>query len=275
MAVENTVPTEIEVFGVSYERYALQNLFLRLRRKLSITSVIEMPASGAKAMPSLYSLGFALAGCQVTLVDADPEGLALWQGLGLNEKLETLSSEQLSSALAEKRKWDVCWNFAVVPISGDPEALIERMSKCSKKWLMLVNVNRYNIGFNLHRMVHKLWKIPWTHGDLRFFSPFETAKFLRKNNLHNISWGVVDCPPWPDSPGFRDLRLHRQGDKPKKWISPYVDYLNKGKFPSWMRLVYVGEEFPIPKWLKLPYSHLYYIIGRVDHEEDRGSARPD
>jgi hypothetical protein len=130
-------------------------------------------------------------------------------------------------------------------------------------------VNRFNVGFNLHRTVHRFYKIPWTHGDVRLFSPFYTGKCLRRQGLSKIHWGVVDCPPWPDSPGFRDLRLHRQGDHPRWWVLPYIDYLQRGSFPGWMSWVYGGERLPIPNFMKLPYAHLYYALAQVGDEITR------
>lgn len=58
---------EIEPFGVDYERYAILRLQEHFVRKYRIGSVLEVPASGSKAMPSIYSLGFAKLGCNVTL----------------------------------------------------------------------------------------------------------------------------------------------------------------------------------------------------------------
>ncbi|TKJ41558.1 hypothetical protein CEE37_03055 [candidate division LCP-89 bacterium B3_LCP] len=266
MAVATDLPVEVEVFGVTYERYALAKLFRRLVCKYSIKTVIEIPASGAKAMPSLYSLGFALAGCSVTLVDAEAEGLAIWKKLGLDERLETVSSEELSGLKDDHRTWDLAWNFAVLPNQEQPERLIELMKSCSSAYLMFINVNRFNVGFFMHRTVHRLWKIPWTHGAISFFSPYKTKRFMRRNGVKGIDWGVVDCPPWPDSPGFRDLRLHRMEDKPHTWSCPYSEYITKSEFPAWMKWVYAGERLPLPAILKLPYSHLYYAIGQVQDE---------
>ncbi|HDH57646.1 MAG TPA: hypothetical protein ENF16_03450 [Bacteroidetes bacterium] len=265
MAVEDNLPVEVEVFGVTYERFALAKLFQRLQRKYQFKTVLEMPASGAKAMPSLYSLGFALAGCDVTLVDADEEGLKIWRGLNLEGKLTSITAEEVPDAIANGRRWDLCWNFAELPTAPDPAAMIRQMVS-SSRWVMVVNINRFNVGSYMHRTVHKLWKVPWTHGDLRYFSPFQTAGFFRRLGLKDVRWGVVDCPPWPDSPGFRDLRLHRLGNHPHRWISPYAENLAAGKLPIWLKVVYWGERLPLPVVLKLPYSHLYYAIARVDHE---------
>jgi len=54
--------------GADYERYALGKLLARLARKYHIKNVLEMLAHGVKAMPSIYSLGSAIVGCQVTLL---------------------------------------------------------------------------------------------------------------------------------------------------------------------------------------------------------------
>lgn len=263
MALNNDIPVEIEVFGVTYERYALARLFQRLKKRLELHSVLEIPATGAKAAPALYSLGFAMTGCDVTLVDADADGVKIWRDLGLDGKLTTLTADQVEEAMGEGQCWDLCWNFAVLPTEKDTESLIRRMAKASRKWLMFINVNRFNIGFGMHRAVHKLWKIPWSHGDLRFFSPFCTLRFLKNQGLKDPVWGVVDCPPWPDSPGFRDLRLHRMGDRTRKWVCPYVGHVRSGNYPKWITYAHFFEKLPIPDALKLPYSHLYYVIGKV------------
>lgn len=267
MVVTGDIQEEVEVFGVTYERYALGKLFHRLVRRFQIKTALEYPASGAKAMPSLYSLGLALSGCEVTLVDPDPDGLQIWRRLRLSDYLSTLSSEEVEARIESGERWDLCWNFMVLPTQEHPEEYARRMMRAAR-WLMLVHVNRFNVGFGMHRTVHRLWKIPWTHGDLRFFSPFRTAEFLRGLETRSLTWDVVDCPPWPDSPGFRDLRLHRWGSRPHRWLSPYADYLSENRFPSWMKWVYIGERLPLPRWLKLPYAHLFYIIAEVHRETD-------
>ena len=56
---------EVEVFGVTYDRYVLLQLHRILTRELNLKTVVEMPSHGAKAAGSLYSIGFGLAGCVV------------------------------------------------------------------------------------------------------------------------------------------------------------------------------------------------------------------
>jgi hypothetical protein len=266
MAVEANIPVETEVFGVTYERFALQRLFARLTSQLNLHSVVEMPASGAKAMSSLYSLGFALAGCRVALVNADPEAIKLWYQLDLGDRLTLLREDEIERECATGHCWDLCWNFAVLPTAENPEALIQRMANLSRHWLLVIGVNRFNVGFPFHRAVHRRHQIPWTHGDLRFLSPFSTFAFFQSLGFKEIRWGLVDCPPWPDSLGFRDLRLHRRPESLFRWHSPYLEHLRNGKFPRWMQAVYGLERLPLPIRLKLPYAHLFYVLCRVDRE---------
>ncbi|MFH1862728.1 MAG: hypothetical protein ABH878_07945, partial [bacterium] len=241
-----------------------ERLFRRLAKRLSIHTVLEYPAWGVKAMPSIYSLGFALAGCQVTLVDAHDRGLQVWKELGLTDRLQLLSSSDFDSTQEAVRGWDLCWNFNLLPTVDQPQLWIERMAKFSRRWVLFVHVNRFNVGFGIHRTVHKLWRIPWTHGDTHFFSPFHVCNMVQQQDFTRIRWGVVDCPPWPDSLGFRDLRLHRSQNREREWSSPYAQALHHGDMPKWVKWVYLGERLPLPALLKLPYAHLFYVIFSVE-----------
>ena len=62
---------EVEVFGVTYDRYVLLQLHRIMTQSLSLKTVVEMPSHGAKAAGSLYSIGFGLSGCKVTLVNPE------------------------------------------------------------------------------------------------------------------------------------------------------------------------------------------------------------
>jgi hypothetical protein len=76
---------EVEVFGVTYDRYVLLQLHKIMTAELGLKRVLEMPSHGAKAAGSLYSIGFGLAGCQVEL--ANPELEAGQSGVGNDVRL--------------------------------------------------------------------------------------------------------------------------------------------------------------------------------------------
>ncbi len=82
---------EKEVFGVTYDRYVLLNLHKALAREYGLKTVVEMPSHGAKAAGSLYSIGFGIAGCRVTLVNPEMEMMWGWDRLGIRDRAKTVS----------------------------------------------------------------------------------------------------------------------------------------------------------------------------------------
>jgi hypothetical protein len=50
--------SEVECFGVDYERRDLGKLLERLAKEYQTRNVLEIPVSDEKAMPSIYPLAF-------------------------------------------------------------------------------------------------------------------------------------------------------------------------------------------------------------------------
>ena len=69
---------ETEVFGVNYERFSVGRKLDRLAQKYNLRTILEMPAHGAKAMPSIYSLGFAKEVDLITLVNGNSKYVSEW-----------------------------------------------------------------------------------------------------------------------------------------------------------------------------------------------------
>lgn len=70
-----------EVFGVIYERFSVGRKLSSFGVKHDIKTVLEMPAHGAKAMPSIYSLGFGTCAQKITLVNGNPKYISEWKRL--------------------------------------------------------------------------------------------------------------------------------------------------------------------------------------------------
>lgn len=254
---------EIEAWGVTYERYALNKKLIDLVKRFSIQTVAEMPAHGAKAMPSIYSIGFGLAGAKVTLINGIDRYLSCWRTLGIDDRVEFFAADSLYDTGISNNSFDVVWNFAYLPVAEDKSRLIEEMKRISKKYVAFFSVNYGNVGFHIHRSLHKLKKVPWTHGDVTFNKRMKIALFMERHGLKIVEKGFVDCPVWPDSLGFRDMRLHRNNISfdNVQWESPYIKHLAANEFPLWIKAVYAWENMPMFGCVKTLYSHINYVIG--------------
>ncbi len=253
---------EVEVFGVNYERFSVGKKLNKLAEKYKIKSVLELPAHGSKAMPSIYSMGFAKAVQTITLINGNRKYMKEWEKIGAGEKVKWIDGINIYNTGLLENAFDFVWNFAFMPTCEQPDDFIEEMKRISKKYVAIFSVNSGNVGFPIHRLVHKKTGIEWTHGDIQYMNRHFIKKKLREHGLKVIETGFVDCPVWPDSLGFRDVRLHRMNldYNDMDWEAPYVDMLRKNKFPFWMKCVYVVEKLPFPKFIKTVYAHINYTI---------------
>jgi hypothetical protein len=253
---------ELEGKGLDYERYALNRLFKKLVRRHGIRSVLEIPAKGEKAMPSIYSIGFAEAGCEVTLVNAEEKSRWAWEELG--HPVTYLHCEDVEHSGFEEGAFDLVWNFMALAKHEKREALLREMVRLSRGYVMSVAVNRFNPGFFSHRAVHRIFRVPWNHGDVRFMSPFFVRRYFEQRGLEVVRSGVVDTPPYPDSLGFRDMRLHRMNVDLNKidWDSRTIHWMKGGEYPTKIKLLYLAEALPLPWVVKLVYAHLVWVLAR-------------
>lgn len=251
---------EMEGKGLDYERYALNKLFSRLVATHGIRSVLEIPAKGEKAMPSLYSLAFGEAGCDVTLVNAEPKSKWAWRDVDL--PVTYRECDDLTNTSLPEAGFDLVWNFMYLAKDERRDDVLREMMRLSRRFVLFVSVNRFNPGFFSHRMVHRVSGIPWNHGDIDFMNPFRVARYFRRNGLRVVKTGAVDTPPYPDSLGFRDMRLHRMNVDLDKidWDSRTLGWMKNGRYPLKIKLLYLCEALPLPFVIKLLYAHLFYVL---------------
>ncbi len=252
---------EIEGKGLDYERYALDKLFRRLVGRYGIQSVLELPAGGEKAMPSIYSLAFGAAGCAVTLVNAVEKSKRAWRELGIAVRYRDCADPTRTGI--EPGGHDLVWNFMALAQHADKRALLAEMTRLSRRYVMFVGVNRFNPGFFSHRLAHRICDVPWNHGDVSFMNPFRVRRFFAGAGLRVARTGVVDTPPYPDSLGLRDMRLHRMNVDLSTidWDSRTLGWMKTGRFPLKLKLFYLLESLPLPWVVKLPYAHLFWVLG--------------
>ncbi len=251
---------EIEGPGIDYERYALGKCLQRFVKKYGIKTVLEIPAWGSKVAPSLYSLGFGQAGCKVTLANADRQAKASWGELDFD--VEFIDVKDICKTQFGDNSFDFVWDFTFLPKADNIDKKLAEMIRISKKYVAVFCVNGYNPGFALHRLAHKFHKIPWNHGVPALHFPKNLKMLFRSHGLRVAEAGVVNTPPWPDSVGFRDIRLHKLGFSDRiNWHSGTLEYIKNNNTPSWIKLIHEFECLPLPLLIKLIYAHIYYIVG--------------
>ncbi|MGA1865746.1 MAG: methyltransferase domain-containing protein [bacterium] len=254
---------EIEPFGVDYERYSLSKCLGKIVRRYNISSCAELPAHGAKAMPSIYSLGLAQAGAHVTLINPSPSAEASWEEVNLMHMMTITNHDDIHHTSFPDDSFDFVWNFAYFPMDLNPESLLTEMKRISNRYVTIFSVNGRNVGAYIHRILHRVLEIPWTHGNVNFNFPTRLARFMKLHGLNIVKTGVTDCPFWPDSLGFRDVRLHRLGvvEMATEWRSKTLEWMKTFKYPGWIYGVYFFESIPMPLLIKYFYAHIFYIIG--------------
>lgn len=257
------VAVEREPFGVEYERFALAGLWARLVRRHRWQHAVEIPAAGAKAMPSIYSLGLAAAGVPVTLVNPAASAEQSWQAAGVARRLSRSFQADPHHTDMMGGGFDLAWSFASLPSDPDPAAMVAEMARISRRHVMVFSVNGRNVGAYIHRGLHRVLDIPWTHGDKALNYPENVAALMERAGLRVAKVGVVDCPPWPDSLGFRDVRLHRAGvvEMEAEWESAVLEWTRTGAWPLWLRGVHLVEALPMVLRLKYLYSHIFWVMG--------------
>src|SRR5210317_515852 len=111
---------EVQVFGVTYDRYVLLQLHKIMTAELGLKHVLEMPSHGAKAAGSLYSIGFGLAGCRVALANPEMEMMYGWEVLGMRERAETYPAIDVYNSVFNDGEFDLTWNFVTWTELEDP-----------------------------------------------------------------------------------------------------------------------------------------------------------
>ncbi|HDH04442.1 MAG TPA: class I SAM-dependent methyltransferase [Nitrospirae bacterium] len=261
--MEKILKHEVEGFGVTYDRYVMSRHQQILTRDLNLNKILEAPTHGAKAASSIYSLGFAQAGCEVNLINPDDKMIGVWKRLGLDKNLKLHRDIDVYNLPFEDNSFDLVWNFVTFTELKDIPAFLKEMKRVTGKYIYLISCNNFQLGYPLHRCIHKIFGFPWNHGNTYFNFIGNVKKELRKTGLRISESGAIDTPPWPDPVGPRDIRLHKNFGKDKQyipeWEVPIEKYMKTG-FPLWIKTLGAYDITLRKGYLKLPFSHLFYVL---------------
>ena len=126
---------ETEVYGITYDRITTSKHQALTAEKYNINTVLESPSIGAKAAASLYSLGFSLHGCDVTLVNPEEEMMSGWDTLKLRDKVSTVNVGDYTKLPYDDNSFDMSWNFVTFANQPDPQAWANEMARVSKDYV--------------------------------------------------------------------------------------------------------------------------------------------
>jgi hypothetical protein len=267
---EKNASKEVEVFGVTYDRYVLLQLHGILTRTLSLKKIVDMPSHGAKAAGSLYSIGFGHAGCDVTLVNPEMEMLRGWKQLAMEGRVKTLENVDIYNTGLADNQFDLAFNFVTWTELDDPLRYLAEMKRISNRYVLLVTCNNFQPGYPWHRLLHAVFGFPWSHGQVEYNHITKVKKMFKQTGLEIVEYGAIDTPGWPDPSGPRDVRLHRKfgsrkNEPPKKkpeWDVPFLKYVETGNYPGWMKALGKWDMTFRKGVFKLPLSHLFYVLGK-------------
>jgi hypothetical protein len=259
---------EVEVFGVTYDRYVLFQHHQILTRQLGLKTIVDMPSHGAKAAGSLYSIGFAHAGCHVTLVNPEMEMMYGWEKINLDDKVTAIQENNVCKTGFADNEFDLAFNFVTWTELVNPAAYLSEMNRIAR-YVLLVTCNNFQPGYPWHRLLHAMFGFPWNHGQVEYNHITRVKKLFRQTGLQVIEYGAIDTPGWPDPSGPRDLRLHRRfstgKDKIPKdrpvWEVPFLEYVRTNTYPGWMKTLGRWDMLFRKGLMKLPMSHLFYVLG--------------
>lgn len=150
-------------FGMVYEKTVFAMLVEKLLHDYKISSVCEYPSNN---LMGNNSDEFEKLGCYVT-------------------RLEVIDNID--------EKCDLVWNFCEFEKRENPSSLVQEMMRLSKKYLLIVTQNKYNV-LMFHRLYHLVKGKKWDHGFVRSMSSRAVLKVLDEFDLRITLAGAFDVP---------------------------------------------------------------------------------
>jgi hypothetical protein len=259
-----------EGLGSSYERIVLNDLLGYLRTTYRIRTVLEAPIFGFTGLTGLNSVVLAQQGCDVTLLDNDPERASLVSELlsELRLTMKTLPVTSFTELKFPDRAFDFSWNFSSLWFVEHLDSFLAELSRVTTKAILICVPNQHGLGYKWQK----------AHADIpdgitfheEFINPDLIKQQLQQLNWQFIQEAYIDCPLWPDIGMNKESWFarylpslhHKQAAEPapKQCIS-IMDYY-QGKDPAFvakMRQYAAFEDWaPIP--FKKLWSHHHWML---------------
>ncbi|MCS7221876.1 MAG: methyltransferase domain-containing protein [Anaerolineae bacterium] len=262
-----------EGLGLVYERFVLNDFLEQLRQRYSIRSVLEAPLFGMAGVSGINSVILARAGCNVTLVDDEPERLAgvrrIWCELKLPVTLVQVSRWGWCSLPFADRSFDLCWQWAGLWHLADAAGLLRELVRCARRAIFVAMPNRWQVGYLLRKLV--IDRPFFRTVDERWAQIGRIRWILEAAGAQVVEQGVLDVPPWPDTVmpaaevlgrlGIRSRWLKKRFSGSNWHWSTMAYYLGQAPklYDRVMRYAWL-ERAPLPWPLKAMWGHHRYLI---------------
>jgi SAM-dependent methyltransferase len=260
-----------EGLGLVYERLVLNDYLDRLLRRYQIRTVLEAPAFGMAGVSGINSVRLAQKGCDVTLVDVNPERLEgiqrIWAELHLPCRF--LLQEDLTQLPFDNESFDLTWEWAGLWYLPDAAGLLAELARVSRHLVFVAMPNRLQIGYWMRKLV--VDRDFFRGVDERWVNMKLVKRTLQQQGLALEEQGVLDVPPWPDTVMPAAELLRRLGIRSERlkgrfsgegWQWSTMDYY-LGRRPEFRRLVdgySFLERLPVPWWVKVVWAHHRYVL---------------
>ncbi len=151
----------------------------------------------------------------------------------------------------------------------NPDILLSEMRRVSKKYVMVLTQNVYNLGTFIHMLFHKLHGFHWDHGYARLMRMKSLIASLEQTDIKVIETGAIDIPPWMDTwdmPMRGQLkRVMKLMGKQWEWkidVESPNNIENSRKSTGIMSFLQTIES-SLPLWFKSFQGHHLYILGSI------------
>ncbi|MCD6289497.1 MAG: class I SAM-dependent methyltransferase [Anaerolineae bacterium] len=266
-----------EGLGLVYERFVLNDFLDHLRRRYEIHTVLEAPMYGMAGVSGINSVVLAQAGCDVTLVDDEPERLAgvqrIWDELGLDVALVDVSESGWYPLPFDDASFDLCWEWAGLWYLPDPERVLRELVRCARKVVFVAMPNRWQVGYFMRKYL--LDRDFFRTVDERWTEMGRIRRVIESAGARVVEQGVLDVPPWPDTVmpasevlsrlGIRSRRLNAQFTGQNWRWSTMAYYLGQEPdlYDRVMRYAWL-DRARLPWQLKAVWAHHRYLIAIPD-----------
>ena len=188
--------------GTTYERWALNQMLVRLLKTYKIQSAFEGPGDGVAGISGINSLILGKNDIPVTIMleNKQKENLAkkVWEIYAPNSGFTFITGQGNPVFPFSESSFDLVWNFNVLNRLPKAENWVNEMCRVSRQFILICVPNRFNYSFGIQRLQYRAGKREWDRGEKHLLEPSPWIKLLQKNNLQVREIFYVHCPWWPD-----------------------------------------------------------------------------